>query len=153
MKDKQQFADYFAAGEVPLNRPRRAAPPAVRPVTLPPYSGDFDASGYEDKRCHCHNGVSEKELRKLRKASGGRRLDLHGMTSEEAYRGIQRLLSGAIAAGVRVVEIVHGRGIHSASGGILRGKTRYWLCHCDQVLAYCEPPNNSGAVLVLLRSH
>lgn len=111
-----------------------------------------DAGGEEDKASFLQNGVSPEVLRKLRKNAPPMKVDLHGMVVEEAHGVLDKFLANALRRGCREVEVVHGRGLHSADGrGVLRGRVRYWLSHCRLVLAFTEPSRNSGSVLVLLR--
>lgn len=66
----------------------------------------------------------------LQKLSRGKlpiegRVDLHGMTQEEAYALLLSFLQRAYANGVRYVLIITGKG--SSSGGILRRQVPAWL--------------------------
>ena len=53
------------------------------------------------------------------------RLDLHGMTQDEAYRAVTGFIAGSRTAGRRCVLVITGRGL--AGGGILRACVPRWL--------------------------
>lgn len=121
-------------------------------IQLPPLSDHVPEKNYADQNAHRAHGISLRDLNDLGKHNAEDELDLHGKTAPQAYAALSQFLAHAMQRGVRVVQIVHGRGLHSEDGaGRLRGLTRYWLSHCPQVLAYCQPPRNTGTVKVLLR--
>lgn len=103
------------------------------------------------------DGVSRDRLRQL--AAGrppvARSFDLHGMSREEALKLLQEGIGAALAAGERVVCIIHGRGLHSADKPILKHAVYHWLQESSiaaHVLACIpQPGSGGGACLVLLR--
>lgn len=163
MADKPSFADYMRRGEVPLPQAHEGAPQprhgdsaqahgggSAQHSILPP---DSDREITDIAESYRHNGIGEKDLQKLRRSAPEGELDLHGLTVAEAHAALDNFLQRAAVNRWQIVEIIHGRGLHSnnSGGGILRGKTRQWLSGCPAVLAFIQPPKNSGAVLVLLR--
>ena len=52
------------------------------------------------------------------------RIDLHGLTQEEAHRALRRSLRGAQADGARLVLVITGKGGRAASAGEERGVLR-----------------------------
>lgn len=103
-------------------------------------------------------GVDERAVWRLR--DEGRfdlRLDLHGLDREGAREWVERRLLQAYLAGERRVLLVHGRGLRSAAGPVLKR----WLPVClssppldKLVLAFTTAgarQGGSGATLVLLR--
>lgn len=67
-------------------------------------------------------GEERRALRRLRPEA---RLDLHGLTVEEALGRADRFLRDSKDRGFRKVLIIHGKGNHSAQGrGVLREKVR-----------------------------
>jgi len=103
------------------------------------------------------DGVSAERLRRL---AAGRppvemEADLHGMNREQAYATLDRCFARALAQGCRVLCIVHGRGLHSRGGPVLREAVYRWLVegpHAGRVLAAIPKPNTrGGSCLVLLR--
>ncbi len=104
------------------------------------------------------DGMSRMTLRKLRRGQFPLqdRLDLHGLTSDEARKLLLEFLRDATQHGLRHVCVIHGKGWQAGGGeGILKIRVRHWLTQCAEVLAFCEAPPNAGgggAVLVLLKS-
>ncbi|MGI9298216.1 MAG: Smr/MutS family protein [Gammaproteobacteria bacterium] len=126
------------------------SPPHQGAAILPPDCGD-DAP-FSEKTWYAANGFDRRRLKDLLRAKPDAELDLHGMTAAAAYLSLDGFLRAQLADGRRNVEIIHGRGGHSADGrAVLRDKTRKWLAGCGAVLGFIEPPRNSGAVRVLLR--
>ena len=85
-------------------------------------------------------------------------LDLHGLCVQEARYAVDRFLANAVRQGLRMILIIHGRGLSSPGEPVLksrlvqwmrRGKWRKWVLaytsarHCD---------GGVGATYVLLRS-
>jgi DNA-nicking Smr family endonuclease len=105
--------------------------------------------------------VSARELRDLR--SGQRRaearLDLHGMTRDEALDAAEQFIQRSRAGGLRAVLLIHGRGLNSDGGDpVLRPAVLAWLGGAVAtragVMAYAPAPQRAGgagATVVLLR--
>lgn len=104
------------------------------------------------------NGLSAMHLKKLRRGHWKIQdhLDLHGLTVPEARLLMTEFLAHCIAAGLRCVRIVHGKGLSSPNREpVLKKKVAIWLAQRDEILAYCQAPRTEGgggAVLVLLRA-
>jgi DNA-nicking Smr family endonuclease len=91
-----------------------------------------------------------------------RKLDLHGMTAQQALQSLRAFLATAQSDRLRCVEIVTGRG-NGERGGVLRREFALWLNLPDirpMVLAAVHPHTssamhsnvaNSGSVRLLLR--
>ena len=69
------------------------------------------------------------------------RIDLHGMTQEQAHRALARFVSGAIRDGKRNLLVITGKGSVS-EGGVLRRMLPLW----------CETGNLAGRVLALTQA-
>ena len=91
--------------------------------------------------------------------SGGKRqpartLDLHGKTAQAAFHALDDFLLAAHADGLRVVEIITGRGT-GEQGGVIRRELPHWLNLPrlrPLVLAAAHPhAHNAGSTRVLLR--
>lgn len=87
------------------------------------------------------------------------RLDLHGLTREQAKLATERFIADARHRRLRCVLIVHGRGLHSEDQvPVLKGSVQAWLTRgrlARQVLAFtsARPQDGGvGAVYVLLRA-
>ena len=103
-------------------------------------------------------GLGTDILSKLRRGhwSVQAELDLHGQVTRRGARRAGRFpRSTARQRGLRCVRVIHGKGLTSPNREpVLKGKTRRWLAHWDDVLAYVEAPQHAGgggALLVLLR--
>jgi DNA-nicking Smr family endonuclease len=170
------LARAFADVE-PLQRQSRVshAPPRPKPIPAQRIADDADAlsaSKYgaepapdnweigqelEAGQTFVRRGLGTDVLRKLRRGEWSVQgvIDLHGHTIGEAHDALADFLDEARAHGYRCVRVIHGKGLTSPNREpVLKGKVRAWLARWDEVLAYCEAPQNcggSGAVVVLLR--
>src|SRR5579884_3807055 len=102
--------------------PRRLPGPPALPAEVSDASGAAASGRAPD--------VSARELRALR--GGDRRpearLDLHGMTRDEALLAVERFVHQCRGGGLRAVMIIHGRGLNSETGGpVLRPALHAWL--------------------------
>lgn len=104
-------------------------------------------------------GIDRKHLRRLGRGEidYDRRVDLHGYDSEEARRRLTDAFENAFESGARCVLIVHGRGLHSDDGPILKAAVIEWLTEpplAAHVMAFSSAPASDGgpgATAVLLR--
>ena len=177
MSKHDDDADAFraaVAGVRPLGARRRAPGPKPAPLPLPvqtrrdqddvlreslegPMSPDEGLETGEEL-AFLRDGISRHVLRQLRRGhwvvQAG--IDLHGMIRSEAAAHIAHFLQDCCARGLRCVRIVHGKGLGSKNREpVLKNKLRLWLPRRDEVLAYCQAPDDdggSGAVLVLLKA-
>ncbi|UCI26822.1 Smr/MutS family protein [Mesorhizobium sp. B2-8-5] len=97
--------------------------PAAAPVNGVP------AAAAKPKPQHVSHALDDQTLHKLKK---GRlpiegRVDLHGMTQDEAYSLLLTFLNRAHAGGIRYVLIITGKGSSSGGDGILRRAVPAWL--------------------------
>ena len=104
-------------------------------------------------------GVDRRTAEKFRRgqlAVEGR-LDLHGLTQEEAHRALAGFIQHAYASGLRSVLVITGKGGFGDARGVLREAVPRWLNEGDlrpRVLscAWAQPKHGgSGALYVLLR--
>jgi DNA-nicking Smr family endonuclease len=109
-------------------------------------------------------GVDAASWQRFRRGqlATSRKLDLHGMTAQQAFHALRVFLRTAQSDGVRCVEIVTGRG-NGEHGGVLRREFALWLNLPDirpMVLAAVHPHTSSamhshmanpGSVRLLLR--
>jgi DNA-nicking Smr family endonuclease len=104
-------------------------------------------------------GVDRRHLRRLRRGDiePDRALDLHGQGARAAREDVTFELRDAHAAGERCVCIVHGRGLRSPGGPVLKEAVLEWIQTAPLaalVLAFSSAPpawGGTGALLVLLR--
>lgn len=85
------------------------------------------------------------------------RLDLHGMTADEAREKIHAFLREMRTRGERCVLVIHGKGDERPGGGVLRGEITAWLSqgrareHVAAFATATEADGGEGAVYVALR--
>ena len=80
-------------------------------------------------------------------------IDLHASSERVAEDLLRRFLAEARDAAHHCVRIVHGKGLHSPQGPVLKGLVERVLNLRADVLAYASAPpahGGTGAVLVLL---
>lgn len=103
-------------------------------------------------------GLQEQVFRNLRRGQYRveAELDLHGLTAAEAAPELDRFLAAAYSQGLRVLRVVHGKGLGSGHRGpVLKGVVSARLQRLDAVLAFAsarEVDGGTGASLVLLRA-
>jgi DNA-nicking Smr family endonuclease len=131
--------------QVPKNvEPVRPKPPHPLPV---PSAPSLDTFAGLDR-------ASAERLRRGRYPIEAR-LDLHGMTQEEAHRALAGFVAGSRALGRRVVLVITGHG--RTSGGVLKAAVPRWLNEPDLrhhllAIARAQPRDGgSGALYLLLR--
>lgn len=111
----------------------------------------------QDMAYFCRNGVSKKTLRCLQRRhwSTTRIIDFHGLDRFEARQLFDKIMVQTHAQGMRCVHLIHGKGLRSPDGPVLKNHLRTWLIQHAQVLAFCDAPYNlggCGTTLVLLRA-
>jgi DNA-nicking Smr family endonuclease len=128
----------------------RAVPPPPPPSRLasmpelrPGVAADLDARTMERLR----RGRMRPEAR----------LDLHGMTQDEAHRALTGFIAASRGAGRRCVIVITGRGRAKLGGGVLREQAPRWLNQQPtrgNILGFAEAQpkdGGAGALYVLLR--
>lgn len=84
-------------------------------------------------------------------------LDMHGLTLDEARPVLEEFIRQARNCGLRCVNIIHGRGLRSPAGPVLKEAIRTWMDSGPLrklVMAYATAPpsdGGSGATYILLR--
>ena len=157
-----QFAgDVRPIGQPPRVQQRAATKPRPTPVARPAVVVAMEervdtALASPSPWTLVRAGVSRERLRRLGKARADHLLDLHGKSRDQALRLLQQVITQARREGGRVVEVVHGRGLHSSDGvPVLKQAVYHWLGHgpCSGwVLAVIpKPESGGGACLILLR--
>ncbi len=107
-------------------------------------------------------GIDKRTARRIRRGvlPIDARIDLHGLTREEAYARLTRFLAESQAAGRRLVLVVTGKGRRSGDGmaaGVIRREAPLWLTrppNAARVLetAPAQPRHGGdGALYVYLR--
>ncbi len=83
-------------------------------------------------------------------------LDLHGLILEEAKEEVDRFLAESRERRLRCVKIIHGRGLRSPSGPVLKEAVIQWLAcrHRKKIIAFVtarQCDGGLGALYVLLK--
>ncbi len=99
--------------------------------------------------------LDQKTLRKFRQGQYTieTKLDLHGMTADQARDALSRFLSHCRARKYRHVLIVHGKG-HRGKPPILKNRLNHWLREASCVLAFTSAQarhGGNGALYILIR--
>jgi DNA-nicking Smr family endonuclease len=124
-----------------------------------PEGGAFELTRHGERVEGLAQGIDRQHLLRLRRGEwrSERRVDLHGLTAAEARRELTSELQDAALAGVRCVLVIHGRGLHSESGPVLRDGVLAWLTTPplgQRVMAFASAlprDGGPGASYVLLR--
>jgi len=134
----------------PLSPPGRAEPAAHHTATPPPRRFELPPL---DRFAGIDRATAER-LKRGRMTIEAR-LDLHGMTQDEAHRALAGFIAGARSAGRRCVLVITGRGL--AGGGVLRHAVPRWLDEPELrghllAVAPAQPRDGgNGALYVLIR--
>jgi DNA-nicking Smr family endonuclease len=127
------------------SQPQRTNPPA-RPLPQPPLPPPDRVAGIDR--------ATAERLKRGRYPLAAR-LDLHGMTQEEAHRALAHFLAHSRTAGRRGVLVITGHG--RSSGGVLKAAVPRWLDEPglrEHVLALAPArpkDGGAGALYLLLR--
>jgi DNA-nicking Smr family endonuclease len=104
-------------------------------------------------------GIDRSHLKRLARGEiePDSEIDLHGLDRRNARFALRAALHEAHAEGERCVRVVHGRGLHSDLGPVLKEALVEWLGEPPLgplVMAFASAPSHdggSGATYVLLR--
>ncbi|MDC7222125.1 MAG: Smr/MutS family protein [Spirochaetales bacterium] len=100
--------------------------------------------------------ASEKEKSEIRKPSDspGRKtlekmspqttLDIHGLKGEEAKKEVLSFIRKCRKRGIKKGLIIHGKGLHSPDGAVLRPMVRKLLDSHPQIKNWGKAPRNEG---------
>lgn len=82
------------------------------------------------------------------------RLDLHGLTSEEARTALLRFIEKQTKGDKRCLLIIHGKGGHQGANPVIKNLVNRWLPQFSEILAFhsaLPKDGGAGAVYVLLK--
>ena len=139
---KKKPAAPAPAKATPAPKAKRAAPPSPPPLEHGTVAGI-------DKR------TAQRMKRGTLRPEG--RIDLHGMTQDEAHAALNRFIAAAHRAGKRQVLVITGKGMRSGGQGVLRNAVPHWLNGAglrEKIIAfdYANPKDGGeGALYVRLR--
>lgn len=141
----------------PVRLRNRTAQRSLHALDLPKVTAQRPKAYQDDPWLFIADGVSKETVKRLAAGRPGIDLsfDLHGITREAALTVVQDGLIQALQEGLRVLCIVHGRGLHSQGKPILKQAVYHCLSEgpfAHMVLAVLpQPSSGGGASLVLLR--
>ena len=141
--------------------PRLPEPVAEREPEEPPPSSPGGAAAAA-RSVPAAGGIDKRTARRIRRGALpiDARIDLHGLTREEACRRLTRFIAESQAAGRRLVLVVTGKGRRAEDGmaaGVIRREAPLWLArppNAARVLdtAPAQPRHGGdGALYVYLR--
>ena len=144
-----------ALAEPPPPRPAEQ-PPAARPASPePPPAPRLPEIGPGDPA-----GVDKRTAKRLKRGQLAveARMDLHGLTQEEAHRALSAFVQGSQAAGRRCVLVITGKGLRpDGTVGVLRAAVPHWLNQPDlreRIVAFTHATprdGGEGALYLLLK--
>jgi DNA-nicking Smr family endonuclease len=149
-----------ATGDVQRLAPR-PAPPRPKPPAAPAASPAAPAPRTEPALPRLaldrFAGIDRANAERLKRGKHPveARLDLHGMTQEEAHRALAHFIRRAREGGKRCVLVITGRG--GPGGGVLRAAVPRWLDqpefrpHLLAIAAAQPRDGGAGALYVMLR--
>jgi DNA-nicking Smr family endonuclease len=76
-------------------------------------------------------------------------IDLHGLTREQAWTALEQFFETGQRQAYEKLAIIHGKGIHSPGGAVLKETVRKFIEHCPR--AGQSGPSGSGTTWVLLK--
>ncbi len=132
----------------PVTRPQAAAPAQPGAPRLPEIDPGSRA------------GVDKRTAMRLKRGqlSVEARMDLHGLTQEEAHRALSAFVQGSQAAGRRCVLVITGKGLRpDGAVGVLRAAVPHWLNQAplrERIVAFSHATprdGGEGALYVLLK--
>jgi DNA-nicking Smr family endonuclease len=132
-----------------LSERRRAAQAVVKEVH-DPLTGDFveaiePTALLEFKRPGIQNGVYRTF--RLGKYDIDARLDLHGLTVDQARQGIVAFVADCVKHDIRCALITHGKGIgRQPQPGLLKSCVAHWLPQIAEVMAFHSAQKHHGGV-------
>ncbi|MCY4231841.1 MAG: Smr/MutS family protein [Alphaproteobacteria bacterium] len=143
--------------------PGRSVPPepgplAKRAAEPPPVP---DAAASMPRAAPVGGGLDKRTARRIRRGALpiDARIDLHGMTREQAYRCLTRFLAESQGAGRRLVLVVTGKGqgADGVSSGVIRREAPHWLARSPNAARVLDTApaqsrhGGEGALYVYLR--
>ncbi len=146
--DGDDFAVEIKTAEVAAKPRSRVSPVASHPVPAASAKSDngFPPSGFDRQ--------TARKIKRGRMAVESR-IDLHGMTQEQAYKALDIFIATAATAGKRLVLVITGKGSGPGTTGVLRRNVPHWLrqiSSSSMVIGHSEAePRDGGAGALYVR--
>lgn len=135
----EKAAEEYQADSSTSRKSSRLSPPGPEPgkarhtreypvpTYSPPRSGIAGGNNAPAGVSRRNGAIDDRTARKLLKGkiSVDSRIDLHGMTQDQAHRALTRFLASSHGAGDRMVLVITGKG--RMSDGVLRQAVPNWL--------------------------
>jgi DNA-nicking Smr family endonuclease len=139
--------------KIAKNKPKTLAP-AHKELFLSDYISDPVPS--ESILSYSDPSIPNRRFRDLKNGliPWEARLDLHGLTSEEARSSLLRFIEKQIQNNKRCLLIIHGKGGHQGALPVIKNLVNRWLPQFKEVLAFhsaLPKDGGTGAVYVLLK--
>ncbi len=147
-------------GIEPMAEPVATRPYPDRAVPLPSHRPDESHKSFHKLEHGTAAGVDKRTMEKLRRGKMPMegRLDLHGMTQDQAHSALLRFINSGHAQGKRCVSVVTGKGTQlNGKIGVLRQMVPHWLNQPglrSKIIAFTYAPKDQGgegALYVLLK--
>lgn len=141
--------------------PEKSTHPKIQdyPLSMSDINEDQENWLRSDDLLHfSRTGVRQKILHRLKrgKLSIEAQLDLHRMTSQEAFYQVNEFINDCVEKQINCICLIHGKGYNSPSSKpIIKNRLNHWLIKNPLVLAFhsAKPLHGgTGAVYVLLKS-
>lgn len=156
MKSVKPLAHNKQEDNPPI-KPSRGNKKTVQPITPIAlssfYSEEVQAHSTLSYACH---GIPNKRFRQLKSGliPWQGRLDLHGLSVEEAEIKLLDFITQHYDSGNRCILLIHGKGGHRNQAPILKNLVNHWLKQIPLVLAFhsaIAKDGGTGALYVLLK--
>ncbi len=170
--EQNDIFQEYVAGIKPIKYDKVYFPPK-KPKIKPPISKKAKTSNFEEPEImlsdnfteiaaeeelfYACSGLQTKLIRKFRRGQFPiqKSLDLHGFTIAESRDAVWCFVQDCIAANLRHVIIIHGKGRHSEEQKVtIKDAVNCWLRQIPEVLAFCsaQPKDGGrGALYILLK--
>ena len=84
----------------------------------------------KDKDAETSQINPQKRRSLLKNKKPDAQLDLHGMTRDEAWQGLELFFNDSKAKGLEKILVIHGKGNHSTGEAVLKKTVMKFIEHC-----------------------
>ncbi|WP_135081339.1 Smr/MutS family protein [Terasakiella sp. SH-1] len=153
-----RFVDLDGADPIPEPVATRPYPDTAKPLET--IRADESHKSFDPLHHGKAAGVDKRTMDRLRRGKMPMegRLDLHGMTQDQAHSALLRFINSAFGQGKRCVSVITGKGTQlNGKIGVLREMVPHWLNQPglrSKIIAFTYAPKNEGgegALYILLK--